>query len=186
MRQSGEFRPPKELVAIEMARVQGPGWVSLEPSGLTVHGRVVDAPERIPSRPLALAVAMSAVAGASAFGPPEIWMLGGGALALWLALRPAMKGATSFTMPWSEVTHVVQMPATPDTVCFVLEKPLGGPGAPEAFFFAPIDEDVPRFVSELRKVAPPSVAIDDESAHLPSPVADEDEDEDEDEDRYEG
>lgn len=169
----GEFQPPKELVAIEMARFEGPGSLALDATGIDLHGRLVDVPELLPPRILAPLVVLVATASASTLGYADLWIGGSLAVATLILARGVVTRPTRHRVPWSDVEHVVRMPAQPEVVCFVLQRPVGRSRGPETLFFAPGTEDVTRFLASVRSLGPAGLPIDASSALLPSPVPDE-------------
>ena len=163
----GEFRPPRELAMVAAPRVAGRGFLHVTEGGLTVEGAVVDAPTFQTWRVSLglLAVAVLAVAFVDnpthILGPVTVAAL---LLYFWSRFRSEYGHQGSFAVPWSDVEHVVRLPADPEVVGFVLARPLGAAGTPEQVFFAPT-QGVEALIDALRADGPASLPID-----LPDPA----------------
>jgi len=167
----GEFRPPRELAAVQTPRVSGRGFLGVSGRGLTVEGAIADAPVfatwAIPLVLLAVAVAVVVFVDrpTQVLGPLSaaamVWYF-------WSRFRSETGRHGSYAVPWSDVEHVVRLPSDPEVLGFVLARPLGPPGSPEQVFFAPT-VGIDALIDALRADGPASLPID-----LPDPVEQED------------
>jgi hypothetical protein len=167
----GEFRPPREVVTVGIARVVGRGSVSVSAGGLVFEGRATRAPV-VPPGVLAAAGAALILVGALVPGSERVvvpLLLGGTLLAVWMGWRSEYGSPGRFEVPWSGIEHVVRLPADHDVVAIVLSGALAGAGSPEQVYFAP-SNGVLAFVEALREAAPAlSVDLDSALREPPAP-----------------
>lgn len=164
MRLIGEYRPPREVVAMGVARVNGRGTLTATTMGLQVEGRVTRAPPVSPGLLGAVGFALLSI-GALVPGaePVAVPLLIGGTLAgVWMAWRSEYGAAGRYDVPWAQVEHVVRLPADHDAVAILFSGPFAGPGSPEQVYFAP-SNGVDALATALRDAAP-DLPIDLESA----------------------
>lgn len=164
----GEFRPPRELVAVSAPRLSGRGVLVVSSSGLTVEGDLVDVAPPIPWWRLGVPVVAVAVAFAfrsdnpgQILGPVVMAAL---LLYFWSRFRAEFGQSGAFEVPWSAIEHVVRLPADPEVLGFVLAGPIGRAGTPEQVFFAPV-AGVESLAAAILEAAPSSLSVDLESAN---------------------
>jgi hypothetical protein len=151
---------------MSVARVAGRGAVDVTPGGLVVEGRILGAESAIPwwaslgVLAVGLLVARLVPNAERVLTPATVLVVGG---ILWFRYRAEFGMAGAFTVPWSDVEHVVRMPSAPGVVAVVLSRPLAGPGTPEQIFFGPT-EGPETFLAALRAAAPAHLTWDTESA----------------------
>jgi hypothetical protein len=172
----GEFRPPREVVAMGVARVSGPGAVTVAAQGLRVEGRVSVSPP-VPRSVLLVLGAALLLAGALVPGADRValpLLVLGTLGAVWMAWRAEYGARGNVEVPWSAIEHVVRLPADHEVVAIVLSGPLSGRGSPEQLYFAP-SNGVDALVASLEDHAPPTLSIDLHSAlRDPGPAVDAD------------
>jgi hypothetical protein len=152
---TGDFKPPVELGAMSAARVAGPGSIEVKADGLRVRGPLVDvAPSANPAWLVLFLLAIAVLV--AAFVPRSeriltpfvtVVVLGWA----WFRFRNSRGRSRTMDIPWSNVEHVVRMPADPDVLGIVLSGPVAGRGTPEQLFFAPaggVDDLVVALVKE--------------------------------------
>jgi hypothetical protein len=178
----GEYAPPREVVALEAARLSGRGMLEVGPAGLAFDGALQGVESRIPSWAW-LAVLAVAAAGSVVIPDGEQVLMPGAVLVvgvlMWLRFRSDVGVAGVHSVPWSQVEHVVRLPSSPDTLAFVLTGPVAGHGSPEQVYFAPT-AGIEDLVDALRSAGPASLTIDTASAEEADPAPADDESEDED------
>ncbi|MEQ1504499.1 MAG: hypothetical protein ABMB14_19835 [Myxococcota bacterium] len=159
---TGEFSPPRELVAIAVPRVAGRGAIGVSADGLVVDGTVFGSAWTVsPWAAFAVVVVGLAISSlvphAERVLTPATTILALGLI--WLRYRADFGRTATFRLGWTDVEHVVRLPADPSVVAFVLARPLSGWGSPEQLFFAPTG-GVDGLVDALRSEAPASLSIE--------------------------
>lgn len=174
---TGEFSPPRELVALGASRMGGRGTVAVSAGGLAFEGTILGASPVVPMwasvAVLCIGVAFSSlVPHAERYLTPATGVIV--SAIVWLRYRAEYGRTGVFRVPWSEVEHVVRLASAPDVMAFVFAHPIAGGRTPEQVFFS-ATEGIETLVRAVRDDAPPALTIDVESALLPQPVGSVDE-----------
>lgn len=163
---SGEYTPPRELVAIGAARVSGRGSIQVSEAGLafegTIHGGGPPVSPLISLLLLAAGLAIFALVPSAERALAPLTALAA-ALLLWLRYRADFGRSGTFSLSWSEIEHAVRLASAPDVLAIVLSRPISGRGSPEQVFFSPT-LGVEELVAAMREHAPQALTIDTESA----------------------
>ena len=164
-RSVGEFRPPREVVSLAIARVTGPGVIEVTEAGLRIDGRVSSV-SRVPRGVLVAAGVGLLVLGAVVPGgerPASAALLALVAWGVWITFRSEYGWRGVHAVAWAQVEHVARLPADPDVVAIVLSAPIAGAGSPEQVYFAP-SNGVEWLAEALRALGPPGLSMDLDSA----------------------
>lgn len=152
----GQYRPPKELIAISFPRLVGAGALGLSDQGLEVSATAVDLPSPIP---MGLGLAGLLLIGAAAglvFDPGRV--VGLVILVAFVAWsyqtwRQEYGVTSKRHLAWTEIEHAAHLASDREVVAVVLRHPLYGAGTPDALFFAPT-EGIEELLAALRHHAP--------------------------------
>lgn len=153
---AGQYRPPRELVAIAFPRLSGPGSLAVGADGIALQGTALDLPAPVPMG-LALAglLALGAAA-ATVFEPGRV--VGLVILVAFVAWsihtwRREYGVAGTHRIPWAGVEHAAHLGSDREVVVVSLRDPLHGAGTPDALFFAPT-EGIEALLEAIRAHAP--------------------------------